>query len=130
MNLKINNEQLIIKDKTYNLFNIDFILNNGKTRIYFKDGTTRTVLNEYTANERLLCFEHISHAVSNKNFIVIKDNILLNLNNIKKLSKTNSGVKLITKGFDLHIIDLTNEQINIINNKIAENKILEEAIVL
>lgn len=132
MNLNINNEKLTIQDKTYSLIQIDFILNNGKTRIYFKDGTIKTVFNEYTTKERLVCFLDIAKSISsiNKNYILIKDSILLNLNNIKNISTTNEGVNLTTKGFNLQLMELTNEQINIIKNKIAENKVLEEAILL
>ena len=132
MNLKIDYENLIIDNNTYTLCDIDFIINNGKIKIYFKDGTTKTVFNNYKIKNRLGCFLDIAYAVSsiNKNFIVVKNNILLNLNNVKSLSATDSGVNLSTKYFDLQLIDLTNEQIKTISNKLAENKFLADAILL
>jgi len=132
MNLKITYENLIIDNNTYTLCDIDFIINNGKTKIYFKDGTTKTVFNNYKIKDRLGCFLDIAYAVSSikKNFIVVKNNILLNLNNVKSLSATDSGVNLSTKYFDLQLIDLTNEQIKTISNKLAENKFLADAILL
>ena len=132
MKLNVNKETITIENKIYNLDAIDFILYNGKIRLYKNDGTIESVCGSFTAEQRQLCFLDVAYAISsiNGNFLRLDNKTLLNLNNVKNLNETTNGIILITKNFELQLNNLDEGTLYKINDKIADNKLMSDAILL
>lgn len=132
MNLNINKEAISIEGKVFNLNDIDFILHNGKIRIYKKDGTIQTILGGYLQEETRLCFLDIAYSIAhiNSNFTIVNNNTLLNLNNIKSINQQSSGISIITKGFNLEINNISEDQKTTINDKVAKRKMFSNTVSL
>jgi len=124
MKKELNKTKLIIENKKHNLNEIDFILFCGKVRIYKSNGTIQTIAGNFKKEEYQKLFLDIACAVSsiNKNFLFCQPNKLVNLNNIQAVKEEGNDFIILTHGFDLRLNNLAEEEINLLCNKVEENK--------
>lgn len=119
MNYKLNNNQLIINNKSYNIADIDFILLNGKIKFYFCTGEVVSILSGFTEDDKQETYANIKHSLIgnfNHNFIAIKGGKLINLNNVISVDINSSTAYLKTKGFTLQLSNLTEPDIDLLNS--------------
>ena len=83
------NNKIQIENKTFNIDNIDFILLNGKLRVYKSNGTIISLFDGYTMQDKLDTFSNISYSLQckNANFINLNGCKLININNILTIDR-------------------------------------------
>lgn len=113
MNYKTINKKLHIENSSYNIDDIDFIMLNGKIRIYMNDGESYAIASGYTNEEKISMYADIAYSLKrNFNFVSLKGYNLINLNNIKHVRIVNKNELLIqTIGFSLQLTNLKDEEI-------------------
>ena len=117
--MKIKNKTISIENSNYNIDEIDFILLNGKIRIYRSNGDVDAILGGYSQDERKDNFYDLVHSLTNikeHNFVSLKGGKLININNVVSSTFNNGNVLLKTKGFTLQIDALTDAEIRLLSD--------------
>ena len=117
--MKIKDRSINIENLNYNIDEIDFILLNGKIRIYKSNGDVDAILGGYTQDERKDSFYDIVHSLSSSkeyNFVSLKGGKLININNVLSSTFSNGNILVKTKGFTLQIDALSDAEIRLLSD--------------
>ena len=126
MKVNVNEDILQLDKKFFNINNLDFVLLNGKVRIYLSSGEVETLAAGYTVEEIKEAYAKIASKLPDfcENFVSVKGAVL-NLENIKSLQHGKQGTQIATHGFTLQLMNLSEEEVLLIKSKmkdIAETK--------
>ena len=111
MKTQIKNNIIEILGNEFCFDDIDFILMNGKIRVYLKDGQVSSVNAGFSNNDTVDCFRDIIRVLShNRDFIRFQDKTIVNMNNISNICYSVEGLTILTKGFSMRFNDVKKDQ--------------------